>query len=260
MRNLFFALLAANLAYLAWAHWIDVPKPPPVNEATAKLPRLKLAEQLPPAQRPPAGATATQKAAMNVPSACLSVGPFADLENSARAASILRQKGFDPKQRAEEGQMSEGYWVYVAGMKDEKDTDRALVALERVGIKDALVMPDTQGTDRRLSLGLYSDRARAEKRAESVRHSGLKAEVAEHRLPSTVYWVDLAPLPGMNTVPLQDLFAEGVGSKIAVQPCPAVARPLPPTGTATVAPAPAAREAETASSTSAPPAAARKLP
>jgi hypothetical protein len=49
---------------------------------------------------------------------------------------------------------------------------------------------------------------------------GFKAEVAEHKLPGTVYWVDLAPRPGMTTVPIADLFAEGVGSRIEVQPCP----------------------------------------
>ena len=27
-------------------------------------------------------------------------------------------------------------------------------------------------------------------------------------------------MPGMTTVPLQDLFAQGVSSKVSVQPCP----------------------------------------
>ena len=40
-------------------------------------------------------------------------------------------------------------------------------------------------------------------------------------MPGTLYWVDLAPLPGMGTIPIQDLFAEGVSSRIAVQTCPA---------------------------------------
>ena len=246
MRNLVLALIVANLAYFAWAHWLDVPKPAAVNESIAKLPRLRLAAELPSGQGPPEQAAVTPTAMDSRP-ACLAVGPFADLDNSARAASILRKKGFDPRQRAEEGQMSQGYWVYVPGMKNEKDTDRALVTLEHIGIKDALVMPDGQGSDRRLSLGLYSDRARAEKRAETVRKGGLKAQVGEHKLPSTVYWVDLAPLPGMNTVPLQELFAEGVGSKIAVQPCPGAIRPtVPPTGTATTGAAVSLREATVA--------------
>ena len=62
---------------------------------------------------------------------------------------------------------------------------------------------------RRVSLGLFTERARAERRAESVRAMGLKAEVAERKLANALYWVDLAPQPGMNTIPLQDLFCPG---------------------------------------------------
>jgi hypothetical protein len=218
VRNAFFALLFLNLAYFAWAHWVDVPKPPPVNEAIVKLPRLKLLEEAPQPQPPEPNA---EKTASNQPSACFSVGPFGDLTNSAQAAAILKAKGFDPRQRAEEGQMSDGFWVFVGGMKTQAETDHALATLERGGIRDALTMPETPDAGRRVSLGLYSERARADRRAQAVRQTGLKAEVAERKLPGTLYWVDLVPQSGINTIPLQDLFAEGVSSRISVQPCPA---------------------------------------
>lgn len=219
MRNAFLALLLVNLAYFAWANWVDTPKPPPVNEAIVKLPHLKLVEELPPGERPPAGGAAAT--ALNQPGACFSVGPFGDLANSAQAAALLKAKGFDPRQRAEEGQTSDGYWVFVGGLRNQSDTDHALVTLEHNGIKDAVVMPETADAGRRLSLGLYSDKARAERRAQAVLQTGLKAEVAEKKIPGTIYWVDLAPMPGVNTIPIQDLFAEGIRSRIAVQPCPA---------------------------------------
>ena len=217
MRNAFFALLLVNFAYFAWAHWVDTPKVPPVNEAIVKLPRLKLVDDLPPSGQPQ---PTPEKTAFNQPAACMSVGPFGDLTNSAQAAALLKAKGFDPKQRAEEGQMSDGWWVFIGGMKAQAEVDHALATLEHNGIKDALVMPETPDAGRRLSLGLYSERARAERRVQAVKQTGLKAEVAERKIPGTLYWVDLAPLPGMNTIPLQDLFAEGVSSRIAVQPCP----------------------------------------
>jgi sporulation related protein len=245
VRTAFFALLFVNLAYFAWAHWVDVPPPAPVNEAIARLPKLKLAEELPPSQQ--RQAAAPEKMALTS-SACFSVGPFGDLGNSAQAAALLKAKGFDPKQRAEQGQMSDGYWVYVGGLKSQSEADHALVTLERGGIKDALVMPETPDAGRRLSLGLYSERSRAERRAESVRQAGLNAAVAERKIPGTLYWVDLAPLPGMSTIPIQDLFAEGVSSRISVQPCPAAASPAPAPATATASAAPAAREPATAAS------------
>jgi SPOR domain len=249
VRNALLALLFVNLVYFAWAHWIDVPQPAPVNEAVAKLPALKLVEEVPPAERPQPEAP---KAAP-VPTACLSVGPFGDLDNSAHAAALLKAKGFDPRQRAEPGQLSDSYWVYVQGFKSQADTDRALVTLERAGIKDALVMPETAEAGKRLSLGLYSERARAEKRAQAVRVTGLDAQVADHKMPSSLYWVDLTPPPGMNTVPIEDLFAEGVSSRISVQPCPASPLPAPATAPGTVAVAAAAPGQGAATPPAAPP-------
>jgi len=52
MRIVFFVLLLANLAYFAWARWVDVPQSAPQNEELASLPKLELAEELPPSQRP----------------------------------------------------------------------------------------------------------------------------------------------------------------------------------------------------------------
>jgi hypothetical protein len=221
VRFLFFALLFMNLVYFAWAHWIDAPRPAPVNEAIAHLPRLKLADELPPDQRPQPHAA--QKTSLSSTQSCLSLGPFADPASSAQAAALLHAKGFDPRPRSEQSQVSGGYWVYVGGL-GQAEADHALVALERNGITDALVMPDNGAAGRRLSLGLYSERARAERRAEAVRQSGLEAEIAERKLPGVLYWLDLTPPPGVNTVPLQDLKPR-IGARIAVQPCSAPARP-----------------------------------
>lgn len=246
MRNAFIALLVVNLVYFAWAHWVDVPRAPPVNEALAKLPRLKLVSELPPEQRP---ATNT-KMVLNEAPACMSVGPFGDIQNAAKAAGILASKGFAPQQRAEESGTSAGFWVYVGGLKDDVEADKVRVRLEKSGIKDALVMPPGAEPGKRVSLGLFSDRAHADQRAAAVKRLGYKAEVAEHKLPQVVYWIDLAPRPGMTTVPIADLFAEGVGSRIAVQPCPAAP---PPSTTA------AARSANAAPAAP-PPAATPKYP
>jgi len=245
VRFVCFALLFINLAYFAWAHWIDVPQRAPVNEAIAHLPRLKMADELPPAERPQPHSA--QKTTLSDTTGCLSVGPFVDLASSTQAAALLRTKGFDPRQRAEQGQVAVGYWVYAGGLASQAEADRALVTLERNGIKDALVMPTGVDPGRRLSLGLYSERSRAERRAEAVRQAGLNAEIAERKLPGTLYWVDLTPQPAMSTVPLQGLFAEGGNSRIAVQPCLPAASAPPRTATDVTAPAAAMREPATAS-------------
>ena len=247
MRFAFFALLFANLAYFAWAHWIDAPRPAPVNEAIAHLPRLKMADEAPPAERPPP--RAGQKTAFGAATVCLSVGPFGDLASSDHAAALLKARGFDPRPRTEPGPVSGSYWVYVAGLATQADADHALV------------MPDSEA-GRRLSLGLYSERPRAERRAEAVRQAGLKAEIAERKLAGALYWLDVAPPAGMNTVPLQGLIAQGASSRIGVQPCPpgAAAGGVDPSrapGTAPAAPAAAIPESATVSN---PPTKAAGLP
>lgn len=217
MRTAFLALVLMNVAYFAWAHWVDAPPRAPAKDAP-HLPQLQLANELPAGGQ---AGPATPVKTTDPEAQCFSVGPFGDVDNSAKAAALLRAKGFDPHQRAEAADASAGYWVFVGNMKSDAEADRALVTLERGGIKDALVMPAAGDTPKRLSLGLFSERTRADHRAQSIRALGLNAEVAERKLPGTVYWVDLALLPGMGTVPIQDLFAEGISSKIAVQTCPA---------------------------------------
>jgi hypothetical protein len=219
VRNVFLTVLFVNLAYFAWSHWIDKPPPPPVNESIARLPRLKLASE---EQPPPPRGNAAEKTALTVSPGCLSVGPFGDVDNAARAAASLREKGFDPRQRAEAGQGSLEYAVYVGDMKSETEAKRVLQDAKRKGFGDALIATDGEEAGRRVSLGHFGDRAPADERARVARVKGFKAEVAERRLSGTLYWLDLVPPAGLSTVPIADLFAEGVGSRIAVQSCPSV--------------------------------------
>lgn len=229
MRALFFILVFVNVVYFAWANWVDVSHPPPTNQVIARLPRLKLVAELPLSDQPGSGA----RMVMNDSRACLSVGPFGDIAKAAKAAGILRGKGFDPRQRASQGQASSGYWVYVGGLKSDDEAERVRAGLQHGGFKDALVMPPGPDAGRHVSLGLFSDKARAEARVAAVKKLGFTATVTERELPVTVYWIDLAPRPGMTTVPLEGLFAEGVDSRIVVEPCPvapapAVAPPVNP--------------------------------
>jgi hypothetical protein len=254
VRHVLFALLFANLAYFAWAHWIDAPRPVPENAAFAKLPRLKMRnEVVQPA--PGAASGSAQKIALNASAgagSCVSIGPFGDIGSSARAAAVLKDKGFDPQQRAVAGETSDGFWVYVGGLKTQSQVDRVRQDLVFHGITDAHAMADAGAADRRVSVGLFSEREGADKRAKQVQHLGLKAEVAERKLPVSMYWVDVMPPFENSSVPIDDLLAEGVGSKVGVQACPPTAAPVAP---AAVRPPPA-----TASATSSSPAAAAATP
>jgi hypothetical protein len=221
VRAAFFLLLFVNLAYLAWAQWIDVPQPAPANAAFDKLPRLKLLTELSPDEAPPPPASARKTALQMPPAAtrCMSVGPFSDPASAARGGAQLLEKGFAPVQRSEEGEVPKGFWVYIGGLTSNVEVARVLRTLDQASIQDAHLMPGT-GEARRVSVGLFSERQRADRRAAAVRKLGLQPEVAERKLPGTVFWEDVTLPAGTSSLPTKNLSGEGTDSPIAAVPCP----------------------------------------
>jgi hypothetical protein len=230
VRVIFLALLSANLLFLAWAQWIDTPQSGTQDAALSRLPPLQLVSETP-TTKPAAGA---QKMALHDigPSQqkCLTVGPFNDIGASASMAGVLRNRGFNPEQRAEEGETLDGYWVFVGGLDNAADVEQAMQKLEKNGFTDAHVMKASPA-GRRISVGLFSRRERAERRALAVQKVGLEPEVAERRFPGTVYWVDVMLHAGEQMLSLSGVLLNG-GTKESVHTCPPeVAPPLPPPST-----------------------------
>jgi hypothetical protein len=229
-RTAVFILIFANLVFMAWAHWIDVPREVPVSQADARLPRLVLASEAParPSATPQPPATSTTAAPSEIfataatanSQRCVSVGPFSDFAQQTHAASVLQTRGFSPQQRTEQGDVRDGYWVFVGGIKSAADEARALRTLQDAGIVDAHATA-TADDGRRVSVGLFMERPRAERRARAVQHLGFSPDIVERRRPSTVYWVDLNL--GSADVPVS---TEGLassddgGSQIQVRACP----------------------------------------
>lgn len=246
MRIVVFVLIGLNVLYLAWARWIDAPSPappPPPAERSDPLPQLVLdSEGLPHTPKSAAVAPASNaiSAALAQPvtstpppsnERCVSIGPFNDLAQAARAAALLRDRGFNPRQRAEQGEMWEGYWVSVGDLRSAADETKLMKALDRAGIRDARVMPDEPG-GRRVSVGLFSERERADKRAQAVKKLGFIAEVTERTEPGTVYWVDMDVSASERSVPTEGLLSlENSGSRLEIRVCPpsepAPSRPAP---------------------------------
>lgn len=225
MRVIVYALLLINLLYFGWAQWIDVP-PEPATSSIAALPQLKLASDLPPAARtaPPA-----KMALQTPPPQCVSVGPFDDPAIAAQAAAVLKAKNFAPQQRATESPAVRRFWVYLDGFRSDASEMRVLHRLEGAGIDDAEAMPEAAG-GRRVSLGLFTDRDHAGRRAKVVQAMGFKPATTERLLPGTVYWLDLS-LPNGAAVPLKDvsdLEPGGGSSGVSVQSCASASSPPAP--------------------------------
>jgi cell division septation protein DedD len=151
---------------------------------------------------------------------CVSVGPFNDLAQETHAASLLQERGFTPQQRTEDGDVRDGYWVYVGGIKNAADETRVLRTLQDAGISDAHAMASADD-GRRISVGLFTERPRAERRARVVEHLGFSPDIVERRRPGTLYWLDLDLGTSDTPVSTDGLApADQGGARIQARACP----------------------------------------
>jgi hypothetical protein len=226
VRIAFFLLLFANLVFLAWAEWIDVPQPAASNDLYARLPRLKLVGEEPSHNNRPsprngsARKTALQPPAPTASARCVSIGPFEDEAAVTGESSLLREKGLTARQRAQNGEVSKGFWVYIGGLKSDRDVTEVMRTLQQSHVDDAKVMGESGDDARRVSVGLFSDRERADRRAASLKKLGLEPEVGERKVPGRVFWVDIDVPPGAATPTAQDVAGTGGSGSVEVAPCP----------------------------------------
>jgi hypothetical protein len=213
MRTLCLLLILANVLYFTWSQMIDVhgSSLDRRGEKPAEAPvRIVLAREMleanpdersvgpirdvqPPAveplntQTPPSAASET---AHLDELSCTSVGPFADLPQASQAQAALKTAGFSPRQRMEQGEIWAGYWVSIQGLPTRDDAEAALRTLTANGIADVYVMPGSDPPNV-LSLGVFSDYQRAQRRLDEVRALGLTPRIDDRKRAGSVYWIDV---------------------------------------------------------------------
>lgn len=221
MRTAFFALLLANLAFLAWTVWL-APAParlaatPGAPVAQSAMASFALEGETPLDDMQP---TEPQAEAASAPAmVCSTVGPFTSLDQAAAVTLVLKEGGYEPRQRPATGEVPGGYLVLVDNLTDSADQERARRRLERGGLTDAFVMPPVRERFA-VSAGIFTEQRRAERRAAVVRQIGLTPTVRERTVPGTVYWLDLdLPTEGSDGLTPESLQA-AMGS-IEVRECP----------------------------------------
>jgi hypothetical protein len=242
MKALFLALLLANIILLAWTQWHAPADPRTSAPAVNAVPTLQLAsEKEPPASTPkvPAAAprvappittrsdadsspttTDDSAALLNSVGRCISLGPFRDLTEASQASSTMRGSGYAPRTRLAEGDVWAGLWVYLADLQSRTEAQRAMSVLKQKGIADAYIMPAADQTNV-ISLGIFSEPERAQRRAEEVRALGFTPSVADRTRKDTVYWIDIDLKPTDAMVNPSDIQGEGGRIvRLQVQACP----------------------------------------
>ncbi len=213
MRALFFALVLTNVAFFGWAHWADTPDLAASSPAPEKsVPTLALASR----------ATSSVAAGQR----CRTLGPFANQAAAQGAAAALRQRGIVTRDRTVERSVEDGYWVYISDLGSAADQQSALARLEKGGIQDASLMTGAEDAGR-ISVGIFSEQARAVRRAEQVRILGFKPILDLHQRVQRAFWLDMElhrdqPEPPVTTVESAggDASVGTTGRVIAFSDCP----------------------------------------
>jgi len=240
MRNIFLALVLANLGFAAWHFWYSEPAAPAgarapgpsimlVSEARSTEERAEPAQSTERAAEPepsPVAPVATLAAAPpDAPPAaspaaerCTSVGPFRELSQAATAAANLRAAGYDPVQRVAEGDIWVGYWVYLERIATEAQANEILANLRANGVTDSYVIPDS-GDNNIVSLGVFSEISRAGRRREEVRALGYEPTVRDRTRRGTVYWIDVRLAPD-QALDFETLQTPGRILRLEQRPCP----------------------------------------
>ncbi len=214
MRNIFLALVLANLAYAAWHAWFAA-APRTVRPASADVAGITLVSELPvdvvDQVAPSAAGVAPEPAPADARSAatprCISVGPFRELAQAATAAANFRTAGYQPTQRVAEGDIWIGYWVYIEAIPTEAEANEILGKVRATGITDSYVIPNSD-TGNVVSLGVFSEISGVTRRREEVRKLGYEPTVVDRTRRATVYWVDVV-LASDQTLDLEALQAPG---------------------------------------------------
>ena len=262
MRAAFLALLLVNLMYLAWAVWIDVPALPP--DTTAVLPRLRLVTE-PSLGNPPAArrisapdltaSTIAPPSEITTAAQCVSVGPFNNDADVARASAFLRSQQLQPRERVVQSPPVRWYWVYLHDPGSAAGMKQVLQRLKRAGIQGAA--PIAMAGEQRLSLGMFQDPKLARQQQRLAREKGFQPVLTERLVSKPAYWLDVWVVGATNGPPLEALKAEA-GTPIAWQSCPPgetpAGQPDTPQAVSPGLPAPEATATAAPSSPAAPPA------
>ena len=201
MRTVFFSLVLANMAFYAWTHWLSPHDGGTSAVVAAAVPKLVLAAEastVPKSVDRDALSVAGDQARAAAPvsagtapasvSRCVSLGPFQQLAELAHVSAAMREAGYEPRERVEEGDQVKGYWVYLDQFRDRKAALEAKRALVAHGLPEAMIMP---GENVVLSVGLFSDEVRANRVASQVRELGMKPVVSDRTQRGTLYWMDI---------------------------------------------------------------------
>ena len=193
-RILFVLLFAANIGMGAWLYVsprADGPAPPPADPGVAPL--VLLSERDGTANAAEL-ATAPVDPATAARDRCLRIGPFPSQADLRRAMNALTPRVERLQFRETRTRQSRGFLVYLAAPATRTEALGVARELSARGVRDYYVV--TAGNQQNsISLGLFRERANADRRRAEIAALGFAPEVTERVEDLPVYWLDVAVKP-----------------------------------------------------------------
>jgi hypothetical protein len=199
----FLLLLAANLAFFAWARFLAPPDPAVDRAPLARqlepqklriVPERELA-QLPPAAPAPAPEKPKPKPAAPPPEAtpvaCVEWGSFSPADAS-RAAQRLEPLELGARLAQYRGEETASWWVHMPPQGNRAGALKKAAELKQLGVDDYFILQDTGALRWSLSLGVFSTEDAAKAHLEALRGKGVRSAVIgrrETRVPKVWFQV-----------------------------------------------------------------------
>ena len=190
MRWVFAALILANLGLLMWASWFRGD-----GETIAARP-VHHPELMVPLTTPGVTLKARRNEKTEAPLVaakprprCVDIGPLPPEPASAASAWLTGEK-VEYAPRVEERRVESSFWIHVGPFDDRKQAEQRLRELKKLGLRDVLVMNDTQGKPA-VSLGLFNQADNAKNRFEEMTRKGIDAKQEIRYRNETHTWLEL---------------------------------------------------------------------
>lgn len=202
MRLAFLLLLAANLAFFAWARFLAPPDPAVDRAPLARqlepqklriVPERELA-QLPsaaPAPEKPKPKPVAAPAPEATPVACVEWGSFSPADAS-RAAQRLEPLALGARLAQYRGEETASWWVHMPPQGNRAGALKKAAELKQLGVFDYFILQDAGALRWSLSLGVFSTEDAAKAHLAALRGKGVRSAVIgrrETRVPKVWFQV-----------------------------------------------------------------------
>ena len=160
----------------------------------------------PPAKEKTSAESGSETAQAPAP-VCYRVGGIADKQGAYTLAARLEASGATILQRGNEPGTRTNYWVFLPPFPSRAAARPAIRLLQKSGFKDYYLVRAGEN-ENAVSLGVFSERSRAERRYRQIRGYGLKPQLDELALPIQNQWVSFRWPPSKPAPPPSDLFVD----------------------------------------------------